>query len=124
MYDRDRLEEWPAPFMPTTAYRALHSLYVDALFEATTDLRTAILKAANGMSFGHFILAIHGRQYRVEVRIDQDVPWLWLSYWTGDGYRPIVAVTSDVLGVDHAVLLREQQMRLEDAMTDILGAPW
>jgi hypothetical protein len=119
--NRDDIEDWPAPFMAQASYRALHSWWVDALFEATRELRHAVIEVAGGMSFGHFILAIEARKYRVQVQIEEEVPWLWLSYWDGEQYRPIIATTPDVLGADPAAILREQRWRMEAAIEDIVG---
>jgi len=115
------LIDWPGPTMSMFCYRALHSLYVDALFAANTELRHRVIGLADGMSAGHFMLAIHARRYRVDVRIENDVPWLWVSYWDGQEYAPIVAVEGTAVGADPGLLLKEQSIRLEDELVAILA---
>lgn len=120
MYDRERLDNWPAPFMAQCSYRALHSLLVDALFDAPRELRHQVIDCAGGLSSGHFIVAIAEGRMKVDVRIDDDVPYIWLSYAADGAMRPILACNGAALGADPELLMREQVARLEDALREIV----
>ena len=120
----DRLIDWPAPTMPTSCYRALHSVLVDTLFAAPRELRHAVIDAAGGLTAGHMMLAIAAGHYQVAVRMEQDRPWLWLSYRSSDGVMPVVACLPETVGADPALVLREQEWLLEDALREITGGAW
>jgi hypothetical protein len=120
MKDYDALT-FPGPAMSRCSYRALHSFMVDALMDAPRELRIAVIDTAGGISSGHMMLAVLDGRMRVDVRIEQEQPWVWLSYATPDGMRPVVAVQGREIGADPALLLREQEIRVEDAIAEILG---
>lgn len=112
---------FPGPAIGMFSYRALHSFMVDALMDAPRELRLEVLDVAGGISSGHMMLAITEGRMRVDVRMERDQPWVWLSYTTPEGMRPIIAVLCTAIGVGPEVIMREQQMRVEDALAEILG---
>jgi hypothetical protein len=120
MKDYDALT-FPGPAIGTFSYRALHSFMVDALMDAPRELRLKVIDVAGGISSGHMMVAITEGRMRVDVRMEKEQPWVWLSYATPQGMRPIMAVLSTAIGVDPEVIMREQQMRVEDAIAEILG---
>jgi hypothetical protein len=121
MNDHDPIT-FPGPLLGRSGYRALHSFMVDALMEATREVRLAVIDLAGGISSGHLILAVNDRRLRARVEIEADgMPWVWLEYRTPDKYLPIVAVAVTELGLHPSTVLREQDMRMEDALREILA---
>lgn len=106
--------------MSRASYHCLHSYLVDALMDAATDQRNHFIDVVRGISSGHMMLAILDGRMRVDVRIENDQPWLWLSYNSSLGWQPVVAVQGRELAADPGLLLREQEMRVEDAVAAIL----
>jgi len=122
--DREDLIAWPGPTMAAASYRALFAILVDALFEADRELRHTVIDAMQGMTSGHWMLAIAEGRMKVDVRLEGDIPWLWISYPQDGAWRPLVACTGPMVGADPVALIREQEWRLEDAMEELLGGEW
>ena len=119
---RDAFLAWPGPVMGAPAYRAMFAVFVDVLFAATREQRHAVIDCMGGLTSGHFILAIADGRLRVDVRLEESgTPVLWVSFRSDDGYQPVLACLPHVIGADAGLLLREQEMRLEDALEAILG---
>ena len=122
--DREDLIAWPAPTMAAASYRALFAVLVDALFAADREQRHAVIDAMGGLTSGHFIVAIAQHRIKVGVRLEGDVPWLWVSYPEAGDWRAIVACPGTMVGADPDLLIREQEWLLEDAIEELLGGAW
>jgi hypothetical protein len=113
---------WPGPTMAAASYRALFAVLVDALFAATREQRHAVIDAMGGLTSGHLMVAIAQSRMRCDVRLEDDgAPWLWVLYPVEDAWQPVVACSPHAVGADPALLMREQEWLMEDALREILG---
>lgn len=114
----------PIPQIGIVAYRAMHSVFLDTLMSYREEIRRDIVTVMNGANFDRFLLALtdpDNHVLRIRVKPEGDEAWLGVDARIDEDWTPFMEVNSIALGVSAAIIFKEQQMRLEDALADILG---
>lgn len=122
--------EFPGPCMPLFCYLALHSQATDNLFTAPERFWRLALDLLGGFLFVDFMRGVNSGLLSLQVTLEatgtgEPIPWVWV--WIHFPNQPRIAVAAvdhAVIGADPDMLLREQSMRMDDALATILdGRP-
>ena len=116
---------WPGPALPRWCYKALHSYWVDNVFSSPHVVYERILDLVRGCHWLQFMEAIEDGRLTVHVTLEARsqgtvVPYLWVkAHLPQQPPIAMAAVDHADIGADPDLLMREQQMRMEDALAAI-----